>query len=300
MTCVPRRTTALVVFLACLLAAPPRPSQAASEIVVRPEASIVAAESVYADIARQVAGPQAHVIAILTNPTTDPHSFEATPSTARAVADAALVLSNGAGYDPWIGRLTPAAVPSIVVADLLHRQPGDNPHLWYDPQSGPALARALADALIRADPASAAAIRARSDRLLASLTVLQARIARLRARFAGTRVAATEPVFGLMIRALGLDDAHARFELAVMNGAEPRASDVAALQDDLHAHRVRALITNAQASSPASTRLVALARAASIPVVPVTETLPSGQSYQSWVSGELDALDAALSLPAPR
>ncbi len=259
--------------------------------------TIVAAESVYADIARQIAGPDAKVVAILTNPATDPHLFEASSSAARAVADAGIVILNGAGYDAWIDRLLPPTMPNIVVADLLHRRLGDNPHLWYDPQAAPALARALADWLMRAEPDQAAAIGVRRDRLLATLAILQARVAALHARFADTPVAATEPVFGLMVQAIGLRDTHARFELAVMNGAEPRVSDVAALQDDLRTRQVRALITNAQASSPSSARLLAIARDAGVAVVPVTETLPPGQSYQSWVRAALDRLEAALSAP---
>ncbi len=262
--------------------------------------TIVAAENVYGDIARQVAGPDAAVTSVLSNPATDPHLYEPTASAARAVAAADLVIENGIGYDPWMARLVAVAgAPGrvLVVADLLGRHPGDNPHLWYDPQAAPALANRLAARLSAADPADAPAYAARLNRLLASLALLQARIDAVRQRFAGTKVTATEPVFGLMIRALGLRDTHKGFQLAVMNGAEPGAREIAALQDDLRARRVRALITNRQAGDPAAARLVAIAREAGVPVVPITETLPAGASYQSWVSDEVSALAAALALP---
>jgi zinc/manganese transport system substrate-binding protein len=270
--------------------------------LARPAAAaerIVAAEGVYADIARQVGGPEVQVTSILDNPAGDPHLYEATPSAARAVAGADLLIENGIGYDPWMARLIAASphVPGdvIVVADLLHRQPGDNPHLWYDPASMPALVRALAARLAAADPAGAGRYAARRTRVLADLAELQARIGGLRARHAGTPVAATEPVFGLMILALGLVDRHAGFERAVMNGTEPPPSEVAALQDDLRHHRVRLLITNRQASDPAATRLLGIAAQAGIPTLPITETLPAGRSYQAWIGDELTALDASLS-----
>jgi zinc/manganese transport system substrate-binding protein len=258
---------------------------------------LVAAESAYADIARQVAGPDATVSAILTNPAADPHDFEPTPSVARRVADAGIAVLNGAGYDPWMDRLLPAGAQPIVVATLLGRHAGDNPHLWYDPLAAPALARAVRAALTRADPRHGAAYAARADALLADLARLGARIGVLRARYAGTRVTATEPVFGLMEAALGLADRHGRFQLAVMNGTEPRAGDLASLQDDLRAGRVRALVTDTQATSPATERLRAIARQAGIPCVPITETLPPGRTYQAWVGGELSALEAALAAP---
>jgi len=264
-------------------------------------AQIVAAESAYADIARQVAGPGLSVIAILKNPATDPHLFEASPSVARDVAEARIVIENGIGYDPWIGHLVAASHTAgqtqIVVAALLHRRPGDNPHLWYDPAAMPALARALAGDLMRCDPARASDIAGRRDATLASLAALQTRIDRLRQANAGVAVTATEPVFGPMIKALGLTDRHARFELSVMNGTEPRAGDVAGIEDDLRAHRIHALITNAQTTDTEAMRLAGLARAEHIALVAITETLPPGLSYQQWIGAELTALEAALSAP---
>jgi zinc/manganese transport system substrate-binding protein len=80
-----------------------------------------------------------------------------------------------------------------------------------------------------------------------------------------------------------------------MNGTEPAASAVARFEDDLRQRRVRALIVNTQVSDASADRLAMLARRSGVPVVGVTETLPAGQTYQSWMLGELGALEAALS-----
>jgi zinc/manganese transport system substrate-binding protein len=130
---------------------------------------------------------------------------------------------------------------------------------------------------------------------LASLAALQVRIESVRHTLAGLPVAATEPVFGPMLVALGLSDRHARFERAVMNGTEPRAGDVASIEDDLRGHRIRALITNAQATDTEAARLAGIARAEHIPLVAVTETLPPGKTYQAWILGEVAALEQAVS-----
>lgn len=266
-----------------------------------PALTIVAAENFYGDIARQLAGPGPEITSILSNPDQDPHLFEASPSVARSLSSARIVIANGADYDPWMAKLLGAAKSPrrqvIVVADLAHKKPGDNPHLWYDTRIVATAARAIAAALIAAEPANKADHSARLQTFLDSLKPLDERIAALRARFAGARITATEPVFGYMATALGLAMRNERFQLAVMNDTEPSASDTAAFETDLRQHRVRALIYNSQASSPAAERLLGIARQMAIPVVGVTETLPAGKTWQSWMTGQLDALEAALAAP---
>ncbi len=260
--------------------------------------SIVAAENFYGDVAGQIGGAGVRVTSILSRPDQDPHLFEASPSTARAVQAAQIVVYNGADYDPWMAKLVAAtAVPGrtvLVAADLAHRRAGENPHLWYDPAVMPVVASALADALAAADPAQAAAYRQRLAAFRQSLEPLARKIADMRARHAGVAITATEPVFGYLAAALGLEMRNERFQLAVMNDTEPRASDVAAFEADLRTKRVRALLFNSQATGPVVQRMLRLAKASGVPVVGVTETEPAGMSFQAWMMGQLEALDTAL------
>jgi zinc/manganese transport system substrate-binding protein len=161
----------------------------------------------------------------------------------------------------------------------------------------PAFARALASALAKADPAHAAAYDDRLRGFLASLAPLDARIARLRAKYAGAPVTATEPVFGDMARALGLTMRNEKFQLAVMNNTEPGASEVAAFETDLRRRRVRLLIYNRQVSDAMAERLLRIAKQSGVPTVGVTETEPPGTTYQSWMGEELDAIGSALAAP---
>jgi zinc/manganese transport system substrate-binding protein len=260
--------------------------------------SLVAAENVYGDVAAQIGGPDVTVTSILHRPGQDPHLFEASASAARALANADITIAEGGGYDPWMQSLLDASPRpgrhSLVVATLMHKA-GGNPHLWYNPATMPVVGAATEQAMAAADPAHAAGFAARRDRFEQSLAPLRAKIAAMRARFAGLAVAATEPVFAPMAEALGLAMREAPFQLAVMNGTEPAASLVAQFEDDLRARRVRALIVNTQVSDAATARLAALARQSGVPVVGVTETLPAGRDYQTWMLEELDALDRALS-----
>jgi len=260
---------------------------------------VVAAENFYGDLARQIGGADVVVTSILTNPEQDPHLFEASPETARAIAGAMVLIANGADYDPWFGKLaagSPAAGRrEIDVGALVGAKPGDNPHLWYAPANMKAAAKALAAALAEADPAKAAQYTRNEAAFEASLKPVDETLATLAARYKGVAVAASEPVFGYAAEAIGLDVREQKFALAVMNDAEPSPSDVATFESDLKGRKVRALIYNSQASEPAVERLVALAKANGVPVVGVTETEPPNLRYQDWLKGELDALDHALS-----
>ena len=100
-----------------------------------------------------------------------------------------------------------------------------------------------------------------------------------------------------MAAALGLQMRNERFQLAVMNNTEPRASDIAAFENDLRKHAVRLLFYNSQATDAAAQRLVGIARQSNVPVVGVTETEPPGKTYQDWMMGELDAVDAGAVRP---
>ena len=265
--------------------------------------NVVAAENFYGDLAMQLAGPDAKVTSVLSNPDQDPHLFEASPSVARSLSEASIVIYNGADYDPWMEKLLKAAqAPNrrvIVIADLVRKRAGDNPHLWYDPENMATAARSLSAALIAADPAGKAGYEQRRLAFTASLKPLEAKVAAMHAKYAGYQVTATEPVFGYMAAALGLKMRNERFQLAVMNSTEPRASDIAAFEGDLRRHLVRVFIYNSQASDPAAKRLLDIARTSGVPVIGVTETEPAGQTYQAWMTAQLDALDAALAKPAP-
>ncbi len=289
--------SAAVALTVCCLAAPAMAQTARTAPV-----AIVAAENFYGDVARQIAGPDAAITSIMSNPDEDPHLFEANPSTARALSGADIVIYNGVDYDPWVEKLLGAAKSahrrSIVAAGLLHRAAGVNPHLWYDPATMPEVARALAAALEAGDPAHKAVYAQRLADFLTSLRPLTAKIAAMRAQFAGAPVTATEPVFGYMAAALGLAMRNERFQLAVMNDTEPSAADTAAFERDLRTHAVRVLLYNSQATDTAAERLLHLAQAAHVPVVGVTETEPAGKSYQDWMMSQLDALQAALAASA--
>jgi len=259
---------------------------------------IVAAENFYGDLARQIGGTHVEVTSILANPNDDPHLFESSPSTARSLAEADIVLYNGADYDPWMESLLSAATQRqravLVAADLTGHKAGDNPHLWYDPATFPAVAKALADELAKRDPADTQDFAANLGTFTAEFAKVLDGVSAIRQAHAGAPVTATEPVFGYMAAAMGLKMLNEGFQLTVMNETEPSASDVAAFEASLKGGAAKILFYNVQVTDDTTTRLLDIAKAGNITVIGVTETMPEGETIESWFGKQIAAVQAAL------
>ncbi len=260
----------------------------------------IGVESQYADVLSQIGGPYIRVRAILSNPSTDPHAFEASPTVAREVAGASLVVMNGLGYDAWITRImaaSPSAHRQVIDVRRLLGRPADtlNPHFWYDPRTMPAVAEAAARVFSALDPAHAAYFQTQVQRFSASLGPWRGALEAFRKDHVGTPVAVTEPVANALLEAAGCRIlTPLALQLAVMNGTDPAPQDVAAARALLRMHLVRVLVYNQQVTNPLTASFLQLAHAEHIPVVGVYETLPRGYHYQGWMQAELQALHAAV------
>lgn len=270
---------------------------------LRPPARIevVAGENQYGDVVSAVGGRYVQVRSVMRNPNTDPHTLEATVSVARQVSTARLVVQNGAGYDGFMNRLeaaTPSEGRTVIDVRRLLGLPADvrNPHLWYEPRTMPAVARAVASVLGRLQPSRAALFSANAARFDASLAPWRAAIATVRARFSHAPVAVTEPVADYLLAAARLDVRTPWvFQADVMNGVDPAPQALQVERDLIARHEVKALVYNDQVVDPLTTSLLALARSSKVPVVGVYETMPTpGYHYGTWMLAETRALEAAL------
>ena len=260
---------------------------------------VVAAENVYGDLLTQICGARCAVTSILRDPNADPHEYESSAQDAVAVANARLVIENGLGYDAFMARLLSASPDPrrrvLDVQTLVGAAAGANPHLWYDTGTMAKVAQAAAADLASLDPAHAQQYQAAERRFLASLQAVTAEVASIRRAYPRVPVAYTEPVFGYMGRALGLDVLTPQsFQRAIEDGNDPSAPDMATEQELLQRHQVRVLIYNLQTVTPLTTGLVQLARSDGIPTVGVTETEPPGQTYRQWTLNKRGALRDAL------
>jgi zinc/manganese transport system substrate-binding protein len=261
---------------------------------------VVAAENFWGNITSQLGGRDVKVTSLITNPNADPHLFETDAADAATLAQAQVVIENGAGYDTWMSSLLSADGGSARVvnaANVLHVTGSDpNPHLWYDIPRVPAVAAAIATALETAAPQDAATFKANLSTFDASLTPIDATLATLKAKFHNAPVAYTERVPGYALAVAGLDVVTPPgFARAVEDGTDPSPADTLAMQRLLDDRDINVLLYNVQTVTPVTTQIRSLARQHHIPVVGVSETMPAGvASYQQWQQSQLTALLHAL------
>jgi len=272
-------------------------ASAASDIKI----TAIGAENEYANVIGQIGGKYVNAEAIMSNPNTDPHTFEASPAVAREVTAAQLVVQNGVGYDTFMSTIENADQNSsrkvISVQQLLGLPDSTpNPHLWYNPTTMPAVANAVATDLATLDPTHASYFKANAASFIASLSAWNTAIAAFKAAYPNTPVATTEPVADYMLQAAGADNLTPfTFQADIMNGVDPSPQNVA-LQDSLFTqHKVKVFLYNQQVTDSLTESFIKLANENGIPVVGVYETMPTpGYDYQSWMLAEVNALKKAV------
>ena len=261
----------------------------------------VGAENEYANVIGQVGGKYVQVNAIMSNPNTDPHTFEASAAVGRLLNEAQLVVQNGVGYDTFMNTIenaTPNSSRKVIVVQHLLGLPDStpNPHLWYKPTTMPAVANAIAADLAAIQPNHAAYFKANAAAFIGSLNTWTSAMAAFKSKYPNTPVATTEPVADYMLQAVGADNLTPwAFQADIMNGTDPSAQDVAIERSLFTQHKVKAFLYNQQVTDTLTESFITLAQANGIPVVGVYETMPQpGFDYQSWMLAEVQALHNAV------
>ena len=261
----------------------------------------IGAENEYADVIGQIGGKYVNVSSILSNPNTDPHTFEASPAVAREVSAAKLIVQNGVGYDNWattIENAVPGGGRKVINVQQLLGLPDStpNPHLWYDPATMPKVAGAIAADLGQIDPAHASYYKANAASFTASLSAWTGALAAFKAAHPGTPVATTEPVADYMLQAAGADNLTPfTFQADIMNGTDPSPQNTAAENSLFTQHKVKVFLYNQQVTNSLTESFIKLATENGIPVVGVYETMPTpGYTYQTWMEAEVNALNKAV------
>ena len=263
--------------------------------------SVVAAENFWGSIATQIAGNEASVQSIITNPAQDPHSYEPTANDARVLATSQLAIVNGVGYDPWAPKLLAANPDSsrivLDVGKVFGLHDGDNPHRWYDPADVDTVARTIATDLARLDPKHAGYYQRRLNTFdTAGLAQYHRLIAQINSRYKNVPVGASESIFALQAPALGLNlITPYSFMKANSEGTEVSAQDTITAQDQITRHQIKVWIYNSQNATPEIQQLNALARANHIPIATITETLtPATATFEQWQVAQLERIESAL------
>ncbi|MDH6143440.1 zinc/manganese transport system substrate-binding protein [Kitasatospora sp. GP30] len=262
---------------------------------------VVAAENFWGSIATQLGGEHAKVTSIITNPDTDPHSYEPTAADGRTVAGADYAITNGIGYDAWSDKLlasNPASGRTVLkVGDLVGKKEGDNPHQWYSHDSVYKVIDQITADYKKIDPADAAYFDSQKQsfetQTLAKYNQLESDI---KAKYADTPIGASESIVTPLAESMGLKMLTPETFLdAESEGTDPTAADKATIDQQISGKQIKIYVYNTQNSNPDVVAQVNAAKAQGIPVAQVTETLaPASATFQDWQTGELQGIADAL------
>jgi zinc/manganese transport system substrate-binding protein len=291
-------------FVACSSKANPSATSSPTSGGSKKVLQVVAGENFWGSIATQLGGTHVNVQSVVSDPNADPHEYESSSDDARAFADADYVILNGAGYDSWGDKLLSASPKSsrktFVVADLLGKKEGDNPHFWYSADYVEQVIQQISSDYKALDPADAAYFETQKALYETALAPYHARIAAIKQQFAGKPVASTESIFVYLADALGVSlISPPDFMQAVAEGNDPPAASVATFQDQIQGKQVVLLVYNLQTATAVTTNIRHIAAAQDIPVVGVTETVqPPDATFQDWMSAQLIAIQNGLNANA--
>jgi zinc/manganese transport system substrate-binding protein len=265
--------------------------------------SVVASTNVWGDVASTIGGDAVSVTSIIDSPDKDPHEYEADAQNQLALSKADVVIENGGGYDDFVDTMLDSAGNSSAVVlnavEISGNTASDgeevNEHVWYDFPSVEMVIDEIEASYAKLDPDNAATFEKNAGDLKAQIGTLEDQEADLNGQYAGAGVSITEPVPLYMLDAIGLDNkTPAEFSEAIEEGTDVPATvlqQTLALYSD---HAVELLVYNEQTAGPQTEEVLTAAKDNAIPVVPVTETLPDGTTYVSWMGDNLDAISAAL------
>jgi zinc/manganese transport system substrate-binding protein len=261
--------------------------------------NVVASTNVYGDIVKTIGGPAVAVTSIIDRPDKDPHEYEADARTQLALSKAQLVIENGGGYDDFVDTMLRSArtrptVINVAGVSGLNQHPSDgefNEHLWYD---FPTVEKLVTD-LCTAAPGQAATFESSAKAFIAQLDQLQRDEAAIKAKHAGEGVAITEPVPLYLLEAAGLvNKTPETFSAAIEEDTDVPPAVLKETENLFDTQQVKLLAYNQQTTGPQTEVVLAAAKRNNIPVVPVSETLPTNQTYLSWMQANVRAISTAL------
>lgn len=232
---------------------------------------VAASTTDLASIAASVGGDAVEVFAIA-RPGADPHRVEALPSYMVRVARAQVYLAVGLGLDQWAGAIIDGSRNSRlrvvdcsagvsvlekpagrVDASMGDVHPEGNPHYWLDPRNGAVVARTIAAAFAQADPAGAAAYRARAE---AFARETEAAWQRGRAALGGLPSRAIVTYHRSWVYFASAFDLEVVNTVEPVPGIPPTAKHLAEVEADIRARRVAAVLQEPY-FSPDAGRLLA-------------------------------------------
>jgi zinc/manganese transport system substrate-binding protein len=293
--------------------------------------TIVATTNVWADITGQVAGEFFDVTALISDPSIDPHSYEASAREQLAISEADLFVVNGGGYDDFaltLGSATETEIFNVYdVLEATELEGGDehagesadehagesadehagesadehgdehagehdgSDHMWYSLHAVEQTAISLALKLGELQPENAQYFADNADAFVSEIAVLEQKLETLSGM--DGHYFEAHPLAAMLFADLGFENLTPEgYAEAEEAGLEPSARILADSQALISSGQLQFLAVNAQGTSPVLESLKKLAEESGVPVLEFDELLPEGSNYQEWMESKLDSIAA--------
>lgn len=186
-------------------------------------------------------------------------------------------------------------VPSEVHSEVHSHSHGDfNEHVFFSLDTAKKVAEAVNKQLAATSPANQAIYAKNTQQFIQQIDALKVKAKQIGQQKAITAFA-TEPVIGYLLADMGIKDVTPK--AYVVQSETDAGVSVKVLNDSkslLSNKQVGLLVVNAQTEDATSKQLITLAKASTVPVVAVYETLPDGvTSYTQFIEKTLDDFAAA-------
>lgn len=240
----------------------------------------------YGEVAKEVLGNQGSVTSIINKSDIDPHDYEPTTDVAKKISNSDIIINNGLGYDDWMEKLSQNNSHSLninVGKDVLKRDNGVNPHIWYDYKTLPSLANYLANEFSKINPNKKDYFKNNAKKYITSLKPIENLMNDIKLKNKNNLVDVSEPVFDYSLLALNYKKNDASFSSAIENSTDPSPKSVGKVEDDIKNHKIDFFVQNPQTQTKTTMRLVNLAKKHNVAVLNVTETKPDGKNYKEWM-----------------
>jgi zinc/manganese transport system substrate-binding protein len=293
--------------------------------------TIVATTNVWADITGQVAAEFFDVTALISDPSIDPHSYEASAREQLAISEADLFVVNGGGYDDFaltLGSATETEIFNVYdVLEATELEGGDehagesadehagesadehagesadehgdehagehdgSDHMWYSLHAVEQTAISLALKLGELQPENAQYFADNADAFVSEIAVLEQKLETLSGM--DGHYFEAHPLAAMLFADLGFENLTPEgYAEAEEAGLEPSARILADSQALISSGQLQFLAVNAQGTSPVLESLKKLAEESGVPVLEFDELLPEGSNYQEWMESKLDSIAA--------
>lgn len=296
--------------------------------------TVYATTNVWGSVAKAVGGDKVNVIVGVDDLSQDPHDYQATAIDKLNITKSAVMLVNGGGYDDWGMSLAesvshkPVVINAVALSGLspntdnaadesagehqhdtqheiktAHPQPSDHPHVhgdfnehvFFSLDTAKKVAEAVNKQLAATSPANQAIYAKNTQHFIQQIDALKVKAKQIGQQKAITAFA-TEPVIGYLLADMGIKDVTPK--AYVVQSETDAGVSVKVLNDSkslLSNKQVGLLVVNAQTEDATSKQLITLAKASTVPVVAVYETLPDGvTSYTQFIEKTLDDFAAAM------